>query len=84
MKLTINLNETVKVKLNDNAILLLKRQHDELNKRIKECGGQGTPFEIKLDQDGYYKAQLWDLFERFGGSNFDFARPAFTEIIIEK
>ena len=83
MKLIINLNETVKVKLSENGLLLLKRQHDELNERIKESGGQGIPFEIKLDKDGYYELQLWNLLERFGGNNFDFARPAITEIIIE-
>jgi hypothetical protein len=62
----INLNEYVKIKLTDKGILILKQQHDELNKQIQESGGKGTTFNLKLDERGYYEGQLWSVIQKFG------------------
>lgn len=66
MEVKISMNDKVKVKLTDYGIMLLKKRHDELNKKIKENGGKGNSFELKLDEDGYYETQLWSLMEKFG------------------
>lgn len=66
MKVKINLNDKVKVKLTDYGIMLLKKRHDELNKKIKDSGGKGNTFELILDENGYYETQLWILMNTFG------------------
>lgn len=63
MKVTVNMNEWVKVKLTDYGIEVLKKQHKELQ-RILKTNREFTPPET--DDGGYVKFQLWDLFERFG------------------
>ncbi len=40
MEVKISMNDKVKVKLTDYGIMLLKKRHDELNKKIKENGGK--------------------------------------------
>jgi hypothetical protein len=64
--MNINLNERVKVKLNDFGIKILKQDHDETNRLLKERGGKGHPFILRLDEEGYYEAQLWYLMLVFG------------------
>jgi hypothetical protein len=67
MDFKVNVNIAVKVKLTDFGISILKDRHDELNESIKSRGGQGFgEFELKLDEDGYYKTQLWTLMNIFG------------------
>ncbi|RYI30554.1 hypothetical protein EVU96_09060 [Bacillus infantis] len=48
----LNINQQVKVKLNEKGKELLFNHYDE--------------FVLQLDQDGYYKIQLWKLMQVFG------------------
>lgn len=61
------MNQTVKVKLTEVGKTILKEQHD---RQIREMVGMGFncywDFELKLDSEGYYSTQLWQLFEDFG------------------
>lgn len=66
MIIKININDEVKVKLTEFGIKVLKQKHDELNKMIKERGGKGTEFVLRIDEDGYYKTQLHNLMHTFG------------------
>ena len=74
----INLNDNVKFKLTKDGKEFLK----ELNTNhslYKLC-----PISFKKTKDGYYNAQLWELFHYFGtelymGSNL----PMETEILID-
>ncbi|MBX4266552.1 hypothetical protein [Clostridium estertheticum] len=65
---SIKLNDYVKIKLTDVGIKILKGRHDELNSRIANNGGVNImgEFKLRLDKDGYYKMQLWDLINTFG------------------
>ena len=66
MILKISINDEVKVKLTDFGIQILKERHDQLNKKIKESGGKGIEFVLRIDKDGYYKTQLYNLMNTFG------------------
>jgi hypothetical protein len=38
-----------------------------LNEKIKDIGGKGLgDFKLILDEDGYYRTQLWMLMGKFG------------------
>lgn len=80
----MNVNMEVKIKLTGFGISILKEKHDELNQRIYENGGQGFgEFEIKLDEEGYYKTQLWNLMNVFGEyMTMGFIVPFDTNIIM--
>lgn len=85
MKVVLNMNESVKVKITDFGIKVLKQRHDELNEKIKARGGKGTKFELKLDEDGYYTTQLWHLMNIFGEYAGLAAEPPFDiNIVIER
>ena len=67
MDFKVNANEMVKVKLTEYGISILKQQHEELDAFVKEQGGKGMgEFKLHLDEDGYYKTQLWMLMSNFG------------------
>ena len=59
---TINLNDEVKIKLKDQGIEILKQEHERINQLLK----RKDKFELKLDEDGYYKEQLWKIMQVFG------------------
>ena len=59
---TINLNDEVKIKLNDKGIEILKQEHERINQLLE----RKDKFEVKLDEDGYYKEQLWRIMQVFG------------------
>jgi hypothetical protein len=84
MNFRFNVNYEVKVKLTDRGIEILKRQHDDLNKKIKVHGGQGLgEYELKVDADGYASFQMWCLMERLGPyMNIGFDPPFNANIII--
>lgn len=86
MDFKLNINEYVKVKINDLGISILKARHDELNKMIHANGGKGLgEFELKVDEDGYAKFPLWDLMNTFGHvMGMGFEVPFETDIIITK
>lgn len=85
MDVKVNINNTVKVKLTDYGISILKKQHDDLNKMILSNGGMGVgEFELRLDGDGYYSTQLWTLMNRFGHvMRMSDELPFYIDIIIE-
>lgn len=74
--LKFNINENVKVKLTPFGILLYKHKFD--------C-------EPNLDENGYYKAQLWNIMSIFGeymmlgrfGDELPFATDIFVGCIEE-
>lgn len=81
-----NINDYVKVKLNDTGVSILKNKHDELNKLIIGTGGKGLgDFELKVDEEGYTKFQLWHLMNTFGDSMIMGSETPFdTEIVFIK
>lgn len=65
--MTINLNEHVKVKLNDRGKDIFYHQYDDLNLFIKVQGGKLIePCMPEVDADGYTSIQLWELMNIFG------------------
>ncbi len=59
----INMNDTVRVRLNEAGLAILRNAHDELYTRI----GTPRPFvPPKVDAEGYSKTQLWSLMQDFG------------------
>lgn len=59
-----NMNYAVKVKLNEDGIDILHKQHDELYRHNGFLAPR--PFTLKLDEEGYYRTQLWALMQDFG------------------
>lgn len=63
-KVTINLNETVKVKLTNLGQEIFYHQYDFVNER---CGKEVIkPSFPKTDEDGYTSFQLWEFIELYG------------------
>ena len=58
-----NINDYVLVKLTDIGIKELKRRHNELKEACPIIG----EFKLKLDDEGYYKSQMWYLIQELGG-----------------
>lgn len=58
-----NINEWVRVKLNDDGRAELKRQHDEINAHLNGKLGEWKGVD---EVDGWSKWQAWDLMNRFG------------------
>jgi hypothetical protein len=62
-----NMNDTVKVKLSEIGIARLKELHESLNETVRQINDVGIKeWELKFDDEGYYKTQLWRLFQDFG------------------
>lgn len=57
-----NINDSVKVKLNDRGREILKQQHELLFKDIPRY--KFTP--PREDAEGWSKWQMWDLMQTFG------------------
>lgn len=75
MKLSINMNDKVKVKLTSTGIRLLR----------VELSNSPTLFEMytKIDTDGYSEFQLWELMSFFGKSVYNGCETPFqTDIKI--
>lgn len=63
----VSVNEMVKVKLTDFGVDVLRQRHNELVEFIRERTGNDIgPLTLKLDDEGYYKTQLWHLMWEFG------------------
>lgn len=86
MDFKFNVNEYVKVKLNDLGISILKARHNELNGMIRARGGKGFgEFELKVDEEGYTKFPLWELMNIFGHAMvMGLDVPFETNIIVTK
>lgn len=62
----VNLNDTVKVRLTEEGIQVLARQHNELRKKMLTKGWKDSgEFVLRLDSEGYYTTQLWTLINKF-------------------
>jgi repressor LexA len=58
-----NINETVRVKLNEDGLRILEARHTELYQHI----GLDRPFAPpQVDDEGYSRFQLWTLMREFG------------------
>jgi hypothetical protein len=84
MDFKVNFNEYVKVKLTEEGIKILKEQHEELNRTIREHNGTGLgEFNLKQDEFGYTSFQLWSLMNHFGYYMTLGGEPPFeSEIVI--
>lgn len=60
MKIEINVNQKVKVKLTEKALRIMQERFDEFNKKYNE------DIKLPIDVDGYYHTQLWILMKDFG------------------
>ncbi|WP_208952384.1 hypothetical protein [Rahnella sp. ChDrAdgB13] len=64
MKLaTVNINNYVKVKLNEFGLSVMKSNREELQRMAPSLPDFTPP---STDSDGYSKFQLWSLMETFG------------------
>lgn len=72
MKFKVNFNDFVKVKLTEYGIEILKQKHEEDKKSISETASKEYidtvfgDFKLKLDEEGYFKEQIWKLMYLFG------------------
>jgi len=83
MDFTFNTNNYVKVRLNELGISILKKEHEDLSRKIYSYNGIGLgKFNLNLDEDGYYKTQMWCLIENFGEFINVCSRPPFDTDII--
>lgn len=60
---TVNINNCVKVKLNEFGLSVMKLNREELQRRAP-CLPDFTP--PATDSEGYSKFQLWSLMQTFG------------------
>jgi hypothetical protein len=70
MKIEINLNEQVKVKLTSEGERILKEYFNEYPNNIRKA--------TWLDEDGYYVTQLWDFMNIFGSKLYNGQRQLFV------
>lgn len=67
MEFKVNANAYVKVHLTIKGIEILQERHNLLQDQILERTGSDIgDFELRVDDEGYYKAPLWSLMEVFG------------------
>jgi len=59
-----NINDYVRVKLTPMGIEILKQRHEQLMSFYKK--GSIDEFNLRIDAEGYYKTQMWDLMQTFG------------------
>lgn len=65
-----NLNYRMGVKLTELGIEILRQRHEEFRRRVPSV----PEFELKLDEDGYYRDQAWSIMQVFG-EHVGMARP---------
>jgi repressor LexA len=82
MKVLINANEKVKVKLTEIGLKELERQHDKLRKAVSSAGPWEPP---TVDEEGYSEFQLWVLMNKLGHlCQNGFGQPFATELVFER
>jgi repressor LexA len=63
----INLNDVVRVKLNQRGLDILKAKHEELAKFVRERKGKFHDWSPpRTDSEGWSEHQLWCLMQDFG------------------
>jgi len=80
-EIKFNMNDSVKVKLTEFGVSVLKNKHEELVKTFPRALSS-YKFNLKIDENGYYEAQLHDLFNQFG--EHVYGLPFETNIILLK
>lgn len=97
MKTKVNLSQTVKVRLTDYGIRVLKMQDEIINnstfdffkQRLLATGKEMPILEEKVtplvvDKDGYTEFELKDLMERFA-THLDYKNPPYdSDIVVEE
>ncbi len=82
----VNLNQITKIRLTEFGEVILKDKHYEFQRLIKSHipNHEIKPFKLELDEEGYYKNQLWCIIRDFGPyTNIAMAQPFLATIIIE-
>lgn len=65
----VNLNETVRVKLNENGIAILRRNYEAVYKQYRPEMLKKHPFKLPaIDKEGWSEFKLWKLMQEFGSS----------------
>jgi hypothetical protein len=64
MKIEININESIKVKLTDKGFNILNKIR-EYQKEKYHLSDSDLP-DLKIDSEGYYHTQLWCFMNDFG------------------
>lgn len=83
----INVNNWVKVKLTPKGEELLERKHYQLYETIrKRVPDVEVPlFKLNLDEEGYYRDQMWSFMNTFGPHTYVAREQLFeTQLLIEK
>lgn len=63
----VNLNQNIKVKLNDLGKEIYYHRFDEVNEQIKRHGGKPIkPTMPKVDAEGYTQFQIWHFMNLYG------------------
>lgn len=79
MKVVVNLNEHVLVKLDDSGY---KMWHEYWHRNDAYFGKDLFPhitveqLKTRADKDGYSEFQLWDFMQVFGGENIDIGQKS--------
>lgn len=68
-RIELNLNQTVKVKLDKKALMKKQKELDEINEKFN------LNTKIAIDDEGYYKDQLWCIMRDFGDMIFGSYSP---------
>lgn len=61
-----NINDYIKVKLTPKGKMILYEQHEQFLKSISEERRSKFPYKLTLDEDGYFKEQMWSIMNTFG------------------
>ena len=81
-----SLNQNVKVRLTNHGIGILRDAHYDLQEKmcLISYSYEKQPFVLSLDEDGYYKTQMWALMQSFGNYVGIAKEPPFDiKILIE-
>ena len=68
-RIELNLNQTVKVKLDKKSLMKKQKELDEINEKFN------LNTKIAIDDEGYYKDQLWCIMRDFGDMIFGSYSP---------
>lgn len=63
---SINLNDPVHVRLNDIGLSIYRERAERLRAVIPEKMRETVPLEPRLQPDGTYCVQMWELMQMFG------------------
>lgn len=81
---SINLNDTVRVRLNDVGLAIYRKDAEALHAVLPEKARANFPLEPTLWPDGTYRTQMWHLMQMFGPHLALVCDTPFgTEIILE-